>query len=552
MTEHTARQKEHSGECYPLSIVPGLSRLFLDYATGEQPLAPFYTASPCGQRWGAAAEAPALSEDHRNTLADLLLAQNHACHAGPQAVANIELLRSGARAIVTGQQVSLFGGPLYTLHKAATAVRLAAQASEATGVPHVPIFWLATEDHDFAEADHVRLSGRHALVTIRLEHAQKDSGAPAGSLRLGPGIHAALDEAAELIGGTAQFALLERCYRPDATFSNAFAQWIAATFREQGLIVIDAAGRPCHALGREILRAALTRADELEQALLARGNELTERGYHAQVLVSPGNSLLFLLEGAGGEGLHRRLPLKRKDVNHWTAGRESYTTEHLLAILDEEPERLSPNALLRPVFEDALLPTAAYIGGPAETAYFAQTAVLYERILGRITPVLPRLSATLIDEQTAAMLDSCELPLADIFASQPTELTQRMGARAMPVEGKRRLAAVGNALDEELTALTSWMRALDDNLGRTADVAGSKMRYQMNRLRRLAANYQLERDASIARKVAALVYSIYPERHLQERAVGAASALARYGEALPSILVAAASQPCPGHKALYL
>jgi bacillithiol biosynthesis cysteine-adding enzyme BshC len=539
------------GECYPLSIVPGMSRLFLDYAAAERALAPFYSASPCGNRWGAAAVAPALSQAHREALADLLAAQNHTAHAGPAALANIEKLRGGARAIVTGQQVSLFGGPLYTLHKAATAVRLAAQASESSGVAHVPVFWLATEDHDFAEADHVMLPGRHALETIRLAHAQAESGAPVGSLKLGPGVEQALEQAAGLLGGSAEFALLERCYRPEATFASAFAQWLAATFHEQGLIVLDASGRLCHRLGSEVLRAAIVRAEELEQALVARGKELTARGYHAQVLVTPGSSLLFLLEGEG-EGLHARVALKRKVPDSWTAGRASYSTAELLAILDETPERLSPNALLRPVFEDALLPTAAYVGGPAEIAYFAQTAVLYERLLGRVTPVLPRLSATLIDEPAAALLRHFELRLDGVFGAQPGELAQRMGARAMPVEGKRTLAAAGNALDQELGAVTGWMRSLDENLGRSADVAASKMRYQMNRLRRLAANYQLERDAGIARRIDALYHAIYPGRHLQERVVGASWAMARYGERLPGVLVEAAAQACPGHKALYL
>ncbi len=550
---------ETPGGCYPLSIVPGLSRLFLDYAAAPQPLAPFYSESPCGSRWGQAAVPPALDLSHRGALADLLLAQNQACHAGPAAMANIDRLRHGARAIVTGQQVSLFGGPLYTLHKAATAIRLAAQAGEATGVPHVPVFWLATEDHDFAEADHVQLSGRHVLETVRLKHAQAGIGAPVGSLRLGAGIAAALDQAAATIGGTSQFALLERCYRPEATFASAFAQWIAATFREHGLIVLDASGKACHALGARVLSVAITDADELEQALLARTAALNARGYHAQVLVSPGSSLLFLLEPVHGdphqplgEGLHTRVALRRKGAGVWTAGRATYSTAELLRILEEEPERLSPNALLRPVFEDALLPTAAYVGGPAEIAYFAQSAVLFERILGRVTPVLPRLSATLVEPATAALLRASGLDLADVFATRPDELAQQLGARALPVEGKRALASAGNALHAELAAVTGWMRSLDPKLGHSADVAASKMRYQMNRLRRLAANHQLEQDANIARKAAALHYALYPGQHLQERGIGAASALARSGDRLPGVLVEAAAQPCPGHKALFL
>jgi bacillithiol biosynthesis cysteine-adding enzyme BshC len=554
-SEDQAGMTDHSSapdECYPLSIVPGLSRLYLDYAAADHALSPFYSASPCGDRWGAAAAAPAVP--HQSALADLLSAQNHAAHSGPAALSNIEKLRTGARAIVTGQQVSLFGGPLYTLHKAATAIRLAQQASASTGIPHVPIFWLATEDHDFAEADHVILPGRHTLQTIRLTHEHAAGHSPVGSLKLGPTVEQALEQASELLGGSAEFTLLARCYRPEATFASAFAQWLSATFREQGLIVLDASGRTCHALAGEVLRAAILRSEELEQALLARGQELAARGYHAQVLVSPGSSLLFLIEPSErtGEGPHTRTALKRQSKDAWTTSRATYSTADLLSILDQSPERLSPNALLRPVFQDALLPTAAYVGGPAEIAYFAQTAVLYERLLGRVTPVLPRLSATLIDPPTAALLRHFELSLPDVFAAQPTELAQRMGARAMPIEGKRTLALAGNALDKELEAVTAWMHTLDENLGRSATIAASKMRYQMNRLRRLAANYQLQQDAGIARKIAALYHALYPGQHLQERTVGAASAMARYGDRLPAMLVDAAAQPCPGHKALYL
>jgi bacillithiol biosynthesis cysteine-adding enzyme BshC len=553
-TEQTrAAGASAEGDCYSLSIVPGLSRLFLDYASAAEPLSPFYSVSPCGERWGAATVAPVRSAAHCEALASLLADQNRASLSGPLAMANIEKLRAGARVVVTGQQVGLFGGPLYTLHKAATAVRLAAQASESTGVPHVPVFWLATEDHDLAEADHVSLSGRHSIERVRLALDPGQAGAPVGSLLLGQGIEQALEQASRLLGGTAEFALLERCYRPDTTFADAFAQWLSATFWEHGLIVLDASSRALHALGREVLRAAILRADELEEALLARDRQLVDRGYHAQVLVSPGSSLLFLLDEADTHpGSSRRVPLKRPSRGVWTGGRARYSTDELLAILDQQPERLSPNALLRPVFQDVLLPTAAYIGGPAEVAYFAQTAVLYERLLGRVTPVLPRLSATLIDAPTAQLLRHFELGIDDVFNTQADALAQRLGARSMPVEGKRSLAAAGRSLQEELDAVTGWMRGLDENLGRSADVAASKMRYQMNRLRRLAANYQLQRDASIRRRVDSLVHAIYPERHLQERIVGAASGLAVYGERLPALLVGAAAQPCPGHKVLYL
>jgi uncharacterized protein YllA (UPF0747 family) len=228
---------------------------------------------------------------------------------------------------------------------------------------------------------------------------------------------------------------------------------------------------------------------------------------------------------------------------------------NLLAILDAEPERLSPNALLRPVFQDAILPTGAYIGGPSEVAYFAQSQVLYERILGRTTPVLPRLSATLIEPAIAGLLTRHDVSLPDVIQSalkDPLELAQRLGARAISVVGKRKLAAAGQALDTELSALATYMHSLDPGLGRAADVSSSKMRYQMNRMRRLAANYELRQDQTLGRDAGLIALNLFPNRHPQERILGAAWFLSRHGEGLPELLVEQAGQQCPGHKAIWI
>jgi len=220
----------------------------------------------------------------------------------------------------------------------------------------------------------------------------------------------------------------------------------------------------------------------------------------------------------------------------------------LLGILEATPERLSPNALLRPVFQDTILPTAAYIGGPAEIAYFAQSAVLYERILGRITPVLPRLSATLIEPAIAAVMAKDEVSLVDLFEAKTVdEVTLRLGARAMPIEGKRRLAAVGNAMDAELTALTGYLASVDESLGRSALVSASKMRYQMNRLRRMAATFETQKEASLRKHAEAMVLHLFPGGHPQERVIGGAWFLAQCGDGLVDRLVTEAGAMCLGH-----
>lgn len=543
-------------ECYPSSIVPRSSRLFLDYSESSAPLTPFFANAAAGREW---MKHPGnLTADHRSRLATLLAEQNQAFGGGDRTAANIERLRAGASAVVTGQQVALFGGPLYTLLKAATAIARAQAATQA-GVDTVPVFWLASEDHDFAEIDHVDLpapqaTGTQATERLSLSPAPAHA-VPVGNVLLGPSVADALRKAEAILGGSEAFAMLQRSYRPDASLAHAFGSLMAQLFAPWGLIVLDASGRQFHALGAAVLAQAIREVDTLHAALLERDLQLSARGYHSQVLVGEQSSLLFLIDEATGA----RVPLRR--VQHegqmhegqtlWKAGHRRLSALELLQILEVTPERISPNALLRPVFQDALLPTSAYIAGPAEVAYFAQSEVLYQRLLGRVTPILPRLSATLAEPAVASLMERHQLSLHDAFLD-PDTLAQRLGARHLPVEGKRLLASAGNQLDSELTAITAWMVAMDAGLGRAANTAASKMRYQMNRLRRMAARHQLERETSLARHAHTLTQALYPNGHLQERTIAGVYFLARNGNALLQTLIDVAADACPGHKLLPL
>lgn len=561
-----------STECYPIATLPHTTKLFRDFlamadSAADSPLHQWFGAEPLGGAW----MQPTPSRGNAAALADALERQSKEFGAGQATLANIEKLRAGARAIVTGQQVGLLGGPLLTLLKVATAIARAKQASAATGIEHVPIFWLASEDHDLEEVDQVSLLSKTSVETLHLGVEALHHPAPVGNVRLGQGINPLLDQAAELLGHAPICDLLRECYGyPSAgdsgpTFASAFARLATRLFAEQGLIVMDAAARDFHAMGVSTLRYAIEHAEELEAALLTRSAELESTGYHAQVLVKPGSSLLFLVSDVEGHpGVKERQALRRLPNGVWRAGNggkvgtensaQSYSTADLVAILESAPERISPNAILRPVFQDTILPTTAYVGGPAEVAYFTQSAVLYERILGRITPILPRLSATLIEPAIGAVMAQHEISLPDAMQSTD-ELAQRLGARAMPIEAKRRLAAAGNALDDALTAAEGYLGSLDPSLGRSAEVSASKMRYQMDRLRRLAATFELNKEASLRKHAEAMTLHLFPEGHPQERVIAGVWFLAVWeaarGEGLGSGLIArlveeAASQ-CPGH-----
>jgi bacillithiol biosynthesis cysteine-adding enzyme BshC len=540
-----------SVECYPITVLPHVSQIYRDYLTmGDKPVDAavrrWYGAEPFGGKWMREARP----DVDGGRLADELQRQNVEFGASAAALENIEKLRAGARAVVTGQQVVLMGGPLLTLLKAASAVARAKEATRASGVEHVPVFWLATEDHDLAEVDQVSLLSKTAVETLhaglRVPHA-----VPVGGVHLGAEMERVLEQVSELLGYAPVTEWLRECYLPQGderpTLGKAFARLMARIFAEQGLIVIDASSREFHALGAGTLRYAIEHADELQKELMARSQELVSAGYHAQVMVAEGASLLFLVDEETGE----RVALRRPADGEWRAGGHVYSSEDLIAILEKSPERLSPNALLRPVFQDTLLPTAAYIGGPAEIAYFAQSAVAYQRILGRITPVLPRLTATLIEPAIAAVMDKDQIQLPDAMTTAE-ELALRLGARAMPIALKKKLSGVGNALETELGALTEYLGGMDDSLGKAAEVSGSKMLYQMNRLRRMAATHELQKEASLRKHAEAITLNVFPGGHPQERVLAGVWFLARYGEGLIERLVKAAGNQCPGHVVLKL
>ena len=529
-----------TADCYPVTVEPGLNRLFLDFCAGTLP-----DFLPKAERWQ---QRPALPR-HWAELHRILAAQN----PGSAAAASLAAFEKGAGVVVTGQQVGLFGGPLYTPYKAATAIARAQQGT-ASSRPHVAIFWLASEDHDFTEIDHTTFPAGRELEKLVYEHAP-ETALPAGRILLDDSIGPLVERSVELMGPSDTTEALAVAYRPGRTFAEAFAEFYGKVFAAQGLLVVDASGRELHRMGAPVLRAGIERADELHAALQECSKMLEEAGYHSQVTVAEGSSLLFLVDDQTGArvALKRTPPGAAEPNGIWHAGTQRFSTGELVGILDTEPERISPAALLRPLFQDFLFSTSLQIAGPAEIAYLAQSAVLFGRIMGRQTPVEARFSATLIEPSIANLLRKHDLALEQVFAEENAgSLAQRLAARSMPIETKQRLAAAGNALDAELTTLVDWMQAQDKGLGQSADTAAGKIRYQMNRLRTLAANFQLQKESTLARHAESIIQAILPGGVLQERVHGAAYYFARYGLDLAAAICEQAANPCPGHSAMWL
>jgi len=522
--------------------MPHATALFSAYLHDFPRVAAFYPRSRFPLTWlKEEAQAIRYPAERRARVAAILENQNRALNSGPQTFANLQRFRDGACVAVTGQQVSLFGGPLFSILKALTAVRIAERAT-AEGVDCVPVFWLATEDHDLAEVNHVTLAGGEDLLR-RLEagtHGIAD--APVGEIRFGEEIEPLVAQAAEL-SGPEMADVLRAAYRPGASFGDAFGRLFAHIFRDAGVILLDASGAGLHEVAAPLYGEALQRSAELYARLAARGEALRERGFHEQVKVSESATLLFGLQGGARTPIHH-------EGEGFSLGGERLSLSGMLDRIRQSPEQFTPNVLLRPVAQDYLLPTLAYTGGPSEVAYFAQAGAVYEALLQRVTPVLPRLGATLVEPQIKRRLDRYKLKVTDVF-QPPEQLRELLGERSLSPGLQGKFAAASASLEESLRTLTAALRDLDKTLTGAAELAGAKMRHQLEHLRVRAANAELRRSAIVARHAAQLTSALYPERNLQERVIAGISFLARYPDLL-QMLRETASWECPDHQVIYL
>ena len=536
-------------ECLPFTLLSHTTPLFTDLLYHYPKVQKFYPKPPDLQQW-ARQEGAVIRYDagRRAKVAGILERQNRAWGAPVQAMRNLARLRAGAACVVTGQQVGFLGGPLFAIFKALGAIRLAEQAT-ALGVDCVPVFWLATEDHDLEEVNHATLLAADGSLKSLAVPSRGVADAPISDIQFGEEIGSILNAAAETLGDSEITELLRRVYQPGETLGSAFARLFTELVGRWGVIMLDASDPELHELAKPVYRSALERGEELDQALLERNRELLSAGYHDQVKVTELSTLLFTVHEGSRVVIHRGNGLA--STNGFRIGQEKVGRQELLARIEAEPQHFSANVLLRPVVQDYLLPTLAYTGGPAECAYFAQAAVVYEKLLGRVTPVIPRFTATLVEPKPASLLQKYDIRPTDVFQG-PEHLREVLGERALPADLKSALEGMADALTGGLQRIENALARLDPTLVDAAQRAGSKMRYQLDRLQGKAARAELMRSEVLDRHASLLSTTLFPNKNLQEREIAGVSFLARHGMDLLERLYDVAGSACPDHQLVYL
>jgi bacillithiol synthase len=518
--------------CIPYTRVPKSSHLLVDYLYHFDRVSPFYNGSPFDPAsFKAVAEQLHLADSSRRDLAEILTRQNKSFGSGEPTFENIgRLAQPGTFAVVTGQQVGLLSGPAFTLYKALTAVRLAQSLTE-QGLRSVPVFWLATEDHDLEEvAQAAVLDEDYDWVPLRDAGARPAPHSSVGAVQLSDEVGAMLEKLESLLpAGEVRDRLLgdlRECYSPGRRWGEAFGRFMAKLFHRWGVILLDPLDEAIHHLVAPVYERAITHAAELRARLLERSAALLRAGYHAQVHVTEDSTLLFVTRQGN------RLPLHQRNHEFLLDDSEKISSRDLSAAAKDQPLSLTSNVLLRPVVQDTLLPTVAYIAGPSELAYFGQAQILYEAFGRPMPPVFPRAAFTLVDRRAHRLLEKYQLSLEDIWQGRE-HLNRKIAAAGFSEGGAEGWSARFDRSEHDLNVLLERLHQdieiVDPTLLDSLKHVEEKIKYQMERLRGKISRAALQKSELLARHEETLLRFLTPRKDLQEREVSGAYFLGRAG-----------------------
>src|SRR6266704_1979893 len=511
-------------DCRPLPFrqLPHQPKLFLEYLDHFEKVKSFYFHAPNMPAVTRAARRLDYPDERRAEISSILRRQNVALGAGAETLSNLDRLEKGAVAVVSGQQVGLFSGPAYSVYKARTAVQIAEELTR-EGIPAVPVFWMATEDHDLDEVRHSTWFDQGKLVRFELP-AGEETGRPVGRIPLGAQIDRFVQEAAELLANQGSDLLaqyLTESYRPEETYGSAFGKLFARLFAQHGLILMDPLDAGLHKIAAPLYQHALAERDALNEKLLQRGKDLDRAGFDAQVKVTARSTLLFRMDEGGRH-------VVTASTNNFQSGDKTWEREELVHKTHIEPEKFSPNALFRPVVQDYLLPTAAYIAGPAEISYFAQSEVIYRHLLGRMPVMLPRAGFTLIDAKANKLLRRYGLSIEDVWAGSQG-LRHKMEGKSLPGSLAKKFDRDQKQIAKMLGQLGKQIAKLDPTLKGTVERARKRIEYHIEKLRRKAGRAQDQKSGLMGDHERYLESLLYPRKSLQSRELCLLPFLARWG-----------------------
>ncbi|MEO7540084.1 MAG: bacillithiol biosynthesis cysteine-adding enzyme BshC [Pyrinomonadaceae bacterium] len=511
---------------------PDQSRLFLDYIRDPELLLRFFPNAVASPKFVDRYVDTVLSsyQTDRAALCDTLSDINLRIDAGEKTLRNIDVLRQpDSVAVVTGQQAGLFTGPLYTIYKALSAIKMADELNS-RGVKAVPVFWAATEDHDFDEVSHAFFLDAWRR-SYRSEYKPDDyrPNVPVGSVQIDAGIERSIGDVFSNLQSTSFTAgvrdLLTASWREGELFGASFERTLATLLSRYGLVFIDPMDPRLKRLAAPVYERAIRHSDEIVASVAKRGRELVGQGYHEQVTIGNDYFPLFWHNESG-----QRVALRKIGDNRYQekGQKREVSVSELIETAESNPETFSPGVMLRPVVQDYLLPTVCYFGGAAEIAYFAQNSEVY-RILERpVTPIFHRQSFTIIEPKQRKMLDKFDVELPDLFAGFES-MTLKIAEQSVGPDSGKLFTSVEKVINDEIDRLEVRLSKIDPTLAENLGKRRRKILYHIAALRKKTLLSEFRQHETINNQLQGLFASLLPNGGLQERSLNVFTYLNKYG-----------------------
>jgi bacillithiol biosynthesis cysteine-adding enzyme BshC len=514
---------------------PWIRRLASDYAFAYPNVAPFFAGDPATS--AAWADTIVRSQSYARQPAEIarILAVQQERRGAPAAAraSAARLADPATRVVITGQQAGVFGGPLFTLLKALTAMKLAAQVEREHKVSVVPVFWIDAEDHDWPEVSGCTvLDAELAPVAIRLADLEGSGQLPIARLTLTADSATAVDQLDAALPDsefkTGIIDSLRRAYAPGAGMATAFGTWIEEVLGPHGLVVYDSSDPSAKVLARDVFVKEVSEPGTTARIAAKAGEALVAKGYHAQATLADGTVSLFHLNA-------ERSPV-RIDGTQAFIGERALTLSELVEEARTRPEHFSPNVLLRPIVQDTVFPTICYVAGPNELAYLGQLKDVYAHFGVPMPLMYQRATATLADSATVRFLNKYELPLTALRAQDEAALNQLLESQ-LPPSVEQSLAAASAAIAERMAAVAAAVPQIDPTLEGTVKSTLGKLEHEVQSLHNKVIQAAKRRDETLRRQFQRAQALTFPQGHPQEREVGFVWFLNRYGPALVDRLI---------------
>jgi bacillithiol synthase len=509
--------------------VPGIRRLATDYIFDFKAVAPFFVGDPANRDdWtGALARAQAYPR-RRDEIASVIAAQQQRRGAPMPAVESAKrLIDSRSVAVVTGQQAGLFGGPLFTLLKALTALKLADQVARDHHVPAVAIFWIEAEDHDWDEVRACTVfDDQLEPRTVSLPPRPATESVPVAQVTLGAPIHEAIAELGRILPPTEFSAsLLEQlrdAYSPGLGMADAFGRWLERVLGDRGLVVYDASDAAAKPLVAEVFGRELSSPGQTASLAASAGSALVARGYHAQVH-SPDDGLALFHLGAGRQAI-------RHQDGQFVVGNATYPASALRQEVHDRPATFSPGVLLRPIVQDTLFPTICYVAGPNELAYLGQLRSVYQHFGVPMPLMRPRATATVLDAQSIRFLTKYQLPLEALQPQDEAALNELL-KRQIPASVEESFTTAAQTIEAQMAAVIKAVPAIDPTLEGAARSTLGRLQKELDGLHGKLIQAAKRRNETLRRQFMHARAHAFPHGHAQERTIGFVSFLNQYGPA---------------------